>query len=224
MRKLIAVVVVVLAILAIPVGAAGWSGVVQVPIVSGVFGMDHARDLGMQQDRAEFEAFCAEFGIERPSAPANYTLSSPHHWAGSVAIDGVLTEAALGSLREFNSANPYLDGVNFRIHDGYVEMAAFVKGIPGYPFSGPVYGQFSIERTGPKSVGVNISQLEFGHIGVPGNYMTEAEDKLGSYLNKTIATAGITIDAVELTEGQIHFKGTWPKTITADPPATGSVP
>jgi hypothetical protein len=38
-------------------------------------------------------------------------------------------------------------GINFRIHAGYVEMAAFVKSIPGYPISGPVYGQFSIKRT-----------------------------------------------------------------------------
>ena len=224
MRKLIVLVVVLAVIVGAPTGVAAWSGVVQVPVVSGMFGMDHARDLGMQKDRQAFEDFATQFGIERPSAPENYTLSSPHHWAGGVKVDGVITEAALGSLREFNSANPYLKDISFRIHPGYVEMAAFVKGVPGYPFSGPVYGKFSIERHGPKSVSVNISSLQFGNIGVPGNYIDQAETEIGTYMNENIVEAGISIDSLQLREGGIYFKGTWPKTITADAPANGQVP
>jgi hypothetical protein len=221
MRKLIAIVVVLAVIVT---GAAGWSGVVQVPIVSAAFGMDHARDLGMKQDRQAFEDFCTQYGITRPSAPGNYTLSSHHHWSGSVQVDGVISEAALGSLREFNSENPYLSQVNFRIHAGYVEMAAFVKGVPGYPISGPVYGQFSITRTGSSSVAVSISSLQFGNIGVPGGYVDQAETEIGAYVNATILEAGISIQALELREGGIYFRGTWPKTITADAPASGNVP
>ena len=224
MRKLVVVVVALAVVLGASTGVAAWSGVVQVPVVSGIFGMNHARDLGMQQDRQAFEDFCTQFGIERPSAPANYTLSSTHHWSGRVQVDGVITEAALGSLREFNSTNQYLSGINFRIHAGYVEMAAFVKGIPGYPISGPVYGQFSIERNGPKSVSVKISSLQFGNIGVPSNYIDQAESEIGTYMNANIVEAGISIDSLALREGGIYFKGTWPKTITADAPVNGQVP
>jgi hypothetical protein len=224
MRKLVAVVVALAVVVGASASVAGWSGVVQVPVVSAIFGMDHARDLGMKQDPQAFEDFCTEFGIERPSAVANYTLSSPHQWSGSVLVDGVISEGALGSLREFNTSNPYLSGINFRIHDGYVEMAAFVKGVPGYPFSGPVYGRFSIERNGPESVSVNISSLQFGNIGVPGNYVNQAESEIGAYMNATIVKAGITIDSLALREGGIYYKGTWPKTITAGPPVNGQVP
>jgi hypothetical protein len=224
MRKVVVIGVVVLVILALPLGVAGWSGVVQVPIVSSVFGMDHARDLGLQKDRAAFEAFCAQFGIDTPSPDGNYTLASVHHWDGSTDVDGVLTEGALGSIYEFNTDNPYLSGVNFRIHDGYVEMAAFVKSVPGYPFSGPVYGKFSIERTGPTSVSIDISELQFGNIGVPGDQVNQATDEIAAYLNATISKAGITIDALELREGGVYFKGTWPATITADPPVSGNLP
>lgn len=224
MRRLVTLIVVLVVALGVPAGAAAWSGVVQIPILSPMLGMDHARDLGMPQDRQAFEDFCARYGIERPSDPDNYTLASPHGWSGSVKIDGVLSEAALGSLREFNSANPYLSGINFRIHDGYVEIAAFAKSVPGYPFAGPVYGRFSIERTGPKSVSIDFSQLDFGHIGVPGDIVAQAQTEIDAYLNATIVKAGITIDALDLREGGIYFKGSWPKTITADPPAAGSVP
>ena len=201
MRKLIGVLVALAVVLAVPLSVAAWSGVVQVPVVSGVFGMDHARDLGMKSDRQAFEAFTKQFGIERPSAPGNYTLSSPHQWAGGVKVDGVLTEAALGALPEFTSQNPYLSGINFRIHDGYVEMAAFVKGIPGYPLSGPVYGKFSIERTGSKSVSVNISSLQFGNVGVPSNYVDQAETEIGTYLNANIVEAALSIHSLQLPEG-----------------------
>ena len=43
-------------------------------------------------------------------------------------------------------------------------------------------------------------------------------------MNKTILEAGISIDSLELREGGIHFKGTWPKTITADAPNPADLP
>jgi hypothetical protein len=33
----------------------------------------------------------------------------------------------------------------------------------------------------------------------------------------------VTIDTLELKEGAIRFKGTWPKTITANPPASADL-
>jgi hypothetical protein len=220
LRRVLAVIVgvVVAAVVAI-----SWLGLAQVPVLSAAFGMDRARDLGMQPDRASFESFADKYGITRPSPVENYTLSSKHHWSGSVEIDGNLSEAALGSLHEFNTANSHVSQIQFRIHDGYVEMAAFVN-VPGYPISGPVYGQFSIARTSSKTVAVDITQLELGRVGVPGNVVDEVQTTLNGYLNKTIIEAGITIDSLELQEGAIYFKGTWPKTITADAPNPNDIP
>jgi hypothetical protein len=203
--------------------AVSWLGLAQVPVMSAAFGMDHARDLGMPSDRAAFESFCDKYGITRPSPAANYTLSSKHHWSGSVDVDGEISEAALGSLREFTTANSHFSQIQFRIHDGYAEIAAFVN-VPGYPISGPVYGQFSITRTSPKSVSLDISRLEYGRVGVPGDIVNQARTALDGYVNMTIVEAGITLDKLELREGAIYFKGTWPKTITADPPNPADVP
>jgi hypothetical protein len=203
--------------------AVSWLGVAQVPVLSAAFGMDKPRDLKMVQDRAAFDSFCAKWGLERPSPAANYTLSSKHHWSGSVAVDDTISEAALGSLREFNSPNAHFSAIQFRIHAGYVEMSAFVN-VPGYPVSGPMYSQFSLTSTSPKTVAVSISHLDFGRIGVPSNVLDTVTTTLNGYLNKTILEAGITIDTLELREGAIRFKGTWPKTITVDAPDPASVP
>jgi hypothetical protein len=223
MRLLRGLLVALLGLVVAAIVAVSWLGLVQVPVMSAAFGMDRARDLGMPSDRAAFEAFCDQYGITRPSPAENYTLSSQHHWEGSVKVDGTIGEAALGSLREFTTANSHFSQIQFRIHDGYAELAAFVN-VPGYPISGPVYGQFSIARTSPKSVSIDIKQLDYGRVGVPGNVVDQAKTALEGYLNATIVEAGITIDSVELREGAIYYKGTWPKTITADPPNPADVP
>ena len=213
----------VVAIAAAAVVGVSWLGLAQAPVLSSTFGMDRARDLQMPSDRVAFESFCDQYGITRPSPAQNYTLSSKHHWSGAVGVDGVISEGALGSLREFNTPNSHFSQIQFRIHSGYVEMAAFVN-VPGYAISGPVYGKFSISRTSSKSVAIDISQLDFGRVGVPGNVVDQARTAIDTYVNATIVEAGISIDALELREGGIYFKGTWPKTITADAPNPDAVP
>ena len=104
-----------------------------------------------------------------------------------------------------------------------MELSAFVN-VPGYPASGPVYTRFSISATSSRTVALDFSELDFGRIGVPGNVVNQAKTTIEAYLNKKIIETGVTIDTLELHEGAIRFKGTWPKTITADPPKTTIVP
>jgi hypothetical protein len=201
--------------------ATSWLGIVQVPILSSAFGMDHPRDLHMVKDSAALDAFCSKWGIERPSPPANYTLSSKHHYSGGVQVDDTISEAALAALPEYSAPNAHISQMQFRIHEGSIEMSAFVH-VPGYPASGPMYAQFSISATSSRTVALDFSHLDFGRIGVPGNVVDTVKTTLDEYLNTKILEAGVTIDTLELHEGAIRFKGTWPKTITADPPKTAS--
>jgi hypothetical protein len=218
------ILVVVVGIVVVAVVAVSWLGLAQVPVLSGAFGMDRARDLGVRPDAAAFQAFATKYGITRPSPAKDYTLSSKHHYSGTVQVDGTLTEGALAGRGEFQNPNSHFSQVQFRIHDGYAEVAAFVDDVSGYPISGPVYGQFSVSRTSPTSVAIDVTQLDFGRIGVPGTAVDKVQSALDDYLNQKIAEAGIRIDTLELREGGIYFKGTWPKTITADPPNENDVP
>jgi hypothetical protein len=194
--------------------AVSYLGFAQVPGLSAAFGMDHARDLHMVKDSAALDAFCTQWGIERPSPVTNYTFTAKHHGSGSVQIDGTISEAALAALPEYSNSNKYFDQLQFRIHEGYAEISAFVH-VPGYPVTGPVYGKASIVRTSSTTVSVSFSDLEFGRVGVPGNVVDQAVDHFNSVLNREIADNGVSIDTLQLHEGGIRFKGTWPKTITA---------
>ena len=203
--------------------ATSWLGVRQVPILSSAFGMDHARDLHMVKDSAALDAFCSKWGIKRPSPAENYTLSSKHRYSGSVQVDATISEAALAALPEYSAPNAQVSQIQFRIHEGSMEMSAFVN-VPGFPASGPVYAQFSIAATSSRTVALDFSELDFGRIGVPGNLVNTVKTTLDEYLNKKILAAGVRIDTLELHEGAIRFKGTWPKTITADLPNPAGVP
>ena len=192
-------------------------GVVQVPGLSAAFGMDRPRDLHMVKDSAALEALCSKWGIDKPSPTQNYTLSSPHHYSGSVQIDDTISEGAIAARPEFSAPNDNFRQVQFRIHEGSIEMSALVN-VPGYPVSGPVYTQFSVSVTSPRTVALDFSELDFGRIGVPGNVVETVKTRVDEYVNQRLFEMGVTIDTLELHEGAIRFKGTWPKTITADPP------
>jgi hypothetical protein len=121
-------------------------------------------------------------------------------------------------MPEYSAPNAHVSQIQFRIHEGSMEMSAFVN-VPGYPASGPVYAQFLISATSSTTVAIDFSHLDFGRIGVPSNVVSTVKTTIDEYLNKKILETGVTIDTLELHEGAIRFKGTWPKTITADPPA-----
>jgi hypothetical protein len=211
LRKVLILVGVVLVVALVGVS---YLGVAQVPGLSAAFGMDHARDLHMVKDSAALDAFCTKWGIERPSPAANYAFTAKHYGSGSVQIDDTISEAALAALPEYSNPNKYFDQLQFRIHEGYAELSAFAH-IPGYPVTGPVYAKASIVKTSSTTVAVSISDLEFGRVGVPGNVVSQVVDHLNSTLTQEIADNGVTIDTLQLHEGGIRFKGTWPKTITA---------
>ncbi|MGZ6267553.1 MAG: hypothetical protein ACXWM8_07715 [Candidatus Limnocylindrales bacterium] len=197
--------------------AVSWLGVMQVPVLSAAFGMDHPRDLGMVRDAGALDAFTSKWGIEMPSPTQNYNLANKHHYSGSVQVDDTISEAALAALPEYSAPNKIISQMQFRIHEGFVAMSAFVN-VPGYPASGPMYTEFSVTATGSQTVAVDFAHLDFGRVGVPGNVVDTVKTEVSNYLNKKILEAGVTIDTLQLHEGGITFKGTWPKTITADPP------
>jgi hypothetical protein len=196
--------------------AVSWLGVVQVPVLSAAFGMDHPRDLHMVKDSTALNDFTSKWGIEMPSPTQNYNLGNKHHYSGTVQVDDTISEAALAALPEYSAPNAHISQIQFRIHEGSVEMSAFVN-VPGYPASGPMYAQFSISATSSRTVAVDFSHLDFGRVGVPGNVVDTVKTAVNEYLDKKILEAGVTIDTLQLHEGGIRFKGTWPKTITADP-------
>jgi len=224
MKKLLGLVL-VLAIVA--VGAAAWSGVVQVPVVSHALGMDHARDLGAAPaDATAYAAWSKQLGLAFSSPDANYTFASKHTFAGTVKLDGTVPEGTLTGMREFGNPAPGISDVHVRFHAGSMETSAIVDLAPyGYPLSGPVYARAAVTVTGPRTVSVSVSSLTFGNITVPSDIAAKAQDAINSYLATRLATIdGLSIKHLAFVDGAVDFTGTVPKSYGADIPAKGTLP
>ena len=104
MRALVRFVVVLAVLAALVGGAAAWMGVLQVPVLSASFGMDHPRDLGSAQpDEAAYASFSSRLGVKLPSPAANYSFSSRHEFSGSVAVNETIQESTVLAIREFQT-------------------------------------------------------------------------------------------------------------------------
>ncbi len=227
MKALVRLVVVLVLLAAIVVGGLGFAGVLQVPVVSSLAGMDKPRDLaGLDADAVAYQEFLDAHGFRLLSPAANYTLSSAHTFGGSVPVDEVIGEAEINAMGELRNDTAAFKDVSVRFHDGYAEVAAMVdlSGF-GYPFAGPVYGTWAITVNGPRSVTVDLQSVEFGRIPVPADVAKMAEDALNSYLAGRLATIdGLSIQTFALEEGGVYFVGTLPETYEAGAPAAGQLP
>lgn len=219
---------IVLAVLALIVAVGvSFAGVVQVPILSGAFGTNAPRDLGeAAPDSAGYDAVVATYAMEMPSPEENYTFASKHSFSGSVDVDQTFTEGQVMAIREMSNPAPGISNVHVRFHDGSAEVAAMVDLAGwGYPFSGPVYGTWTIGVNGPQAVDVSVSSLEFGKVPVPADIAAQAESALNSYLASRLPQVdGLSIETVELREGGIHYAGSLPQAYEAEPPAAGQLP
>ncbi len=223
MRKLVVLLVLVAAL----VCAVAYSGVLQVPVLSGLMGTDHARDLGeADADPAAYAALVKDLGLGFTSPGEHYTFSSVHTFAGSVALDATLSEGTVMAIREFNAPAPGIDDVHVRFHNGSLETSAMVDLAPyGYPLSGPVYARATVTVTGPRSISVSVSDLAFGNVPVPGDVAAQAETAINAYLaTRLVGIDGLAIDSLAFTEGGVAFSGTVPQSYGAGVPKVGDLP
>ncbi|MEI7743688.1 MAG: hypothetical protein WCK58_08060 [Chloroflexota bacterium] len=227
MRLLVRLLGLVVVLAVIVVVLAAFAGVAKVPVLTGFFGNDKPRDLGeAAPDQAGFDALVAGYGIKMPSPAQNYTFASPHSFSGSVKVDATFTEGQIMALKEMGNPAPGISDVHMRFHAGSAEVAAMVDlSAWGYPASGPVWATWTLDVTGPTSVEVAITQLEFGKIPVPGDLATQASDALNNYLASRLPQVdGLEIGTFELVEGGVHFSGSLPQTYEASAPVPGGLP
>jgi hypothetical protein len=221
-------VVIILGVLAVAVVCGlGFVGVLPVPVVSSMAGMDKARDLGGPgADPVALKEFVDAHGFQLLSPAANYTLSSAHTFGGSIPMDEVIGEGEINALGELQNDTAAFKQVSMRFHDGSGEVAAMVDlaGF-GYPFAGPVYATWAITVNGPKSITVDLQSVEFGRIPIPADLATVAENAINSYFAGRLATIdGLSVEKFDLVEGGVSFVGTVPETYEAGVPALGQLP
>ena len=213
-RKLIGIVLVIM-IVAVVIAA---TGIFYVPGLSDVLGTSKPRDLGVKGDPAKFNALLARENVKLADPADRYSLTSDIRYGNAVPMDITVSSEDLTSLMQATNTKGPLTSMQVRLLDNNrMEMSTYadLTGY-GYPVRGPVYLMGTFTKGSSSSVKINLEDGSLGIIPIPESIRTQAADGLDQAVNKQLSSMpGMRIDELAISNGQLHYRGAFPKTAHA---------
>ncbi len=176
-------------------------------------------DLDVEYDPVLFSMMLEEEGVVLASNPSNYCLTCDIIYSDPGPMDISVTSEELTSyLQATNNEKGPLKNIQVKLgSDNRAEVAADVDLTEyGYNLSGPVYAVGRIETASDKSVRITLAEVSSGPLPVPGDQVQQGEDALEDLINEHLSEMeGLRIDSLKIEDGELHFEGMFPKTISA---------
>jgi hypothetical protein len=195
----------------------GWSGVVQIPVVSSALGANKPVDLGVKPNPQALTSLEQKIPVKVVGDSNQFVAGGNETYSGSIPVETTTTSEEITSfLQNFpRGNNSVFKDTQVKKVEGGVEISTK---IPKY-LNAPVYVRVNISKLTSKSVKLDILNAKLGRIPVPASYLTKATDYIQKLVNDRIAQVdGFTIDTLEYHDGYTTFKGTYPAEVS---PATG---
>jgi hypothetical protein len=234
----------ILAIVVVVVLVAGYFGFV--PGVSGMFGSNKARDLGVTYTQTDYQSARQKSNIKRVDLPSNTPPEQSLVFSGQHAANFNLTDNEVTALVNEKSWRyfPVHDGqVRFNA-DGTAEFSGILeldtlqdyaraRGYSEEDFKmvtgwidkvAIVQSNIPFYAKGTASVGspmdFNFQKLELGRFSVPVSQMNDNKSKILNWLQEGLSRVnGFSVNKFNISNGQLHFDGTLPDTVSR---ATGN--
>ncbi len=203
---------VVLAIIIIlPLLFLGWTGIYSIPVLTDLFGSRKPIDLGVVVSNEALASAIADNPMDLEGDPAEYSGVAKKIYTGQVPInDQHSSEEMTSFLQHYTQNAPYIRDLQVKFIDGGMEISAFVKEY----VKAPVYIKVGVEKTGVKSIKLNLQKAKIGRLSVPETYYDDIEKFAEDVINdKLTEIEGFTIDKLEYTDGQAYLKGTLPEKV-----------
>jgi len=195
------------------------TGIFYVPGFSEILGTNKARDLGVKADPAKFNALLARENVKLNGPASDFDLTATIQYGPAAPMDATVTSEELTSLMQAtNNEKGPLKNMQIKLgSNNQLEMSADADLQKlGYPVSGPVYLKGTLEKAGPGSVRMKVSEGSFGLIPIPGDMLKQGENGLQQQVNRQLsAMPGMRIDALSIENGQLHYSGAFPQSATA---------
>ncbi|AFV23266.1 hypothetical protein Mpsy_1057 [Methanolobus psychrophilus R15] len=91
---------------------------------------------------------------------------------------------------------------------GYIDLNEF-----GYNFKGPVYAEGTFQKASDSSISLDISGAKVGLLPLPSGSAKQGEQELENLINSHLSKMpGLNIESLEVDDGNLNFKGDFPKT------------
>jgi hypothetical protein len=196
------------------------SGFINIPFLTSMFGADKPKDLGVRYDPAALGKMLQEAGVQFTSPASNYCLTCVISYSDTSPMDLKVTSEELTSyIRQTNNEKGPFKDLQIKLGtDNHLEAAGLLNlSDYGYDYTAPAYASGTIEKAGDKSVRIKIDKGEAGRVPVPDDYSAQAGDALEQMINEQLAKMpNLKIETLEIKDGELHFKGDFPKKITAN--------
>jgi hypothetical protein len=210
----------VLVVLALLIAAAvAASGIVQVPILSNMFGTDRPADLGVIPDYGGFRGAVDAQGVHVDSPYSKLCLTCDVRYGDSRPMNVSLDSAeATAYFRAVNDEKGPLREAQIRFGDNdEVEVTGLLNvDFEGRHFDGPVYGKGIFKKASGTSVVIVLRSGRSGLMPVPRQYLDAAQNALEDRFNQQFASMpGLMIDELSVEGGKMRFKGDFPHDVSA---------
>ncbi len=211
--------IVLVALLLIVLLVVASTGLIKIPVLTSIVGADHAPDLGVKSDPGLFESMLEGGGITLTDPSGNYCLDCDIKYSNPGAMDIYVTSSELTSyLQATNNEKGPLKDIQIKLgNNNEAEIGAYLDlKDRGVNFAGPVYAKGRIVKGSPATLRLEIDKAKAGWVPVPGSYLDQGENELEDTINDQLAKMpGLNIETLSINDGQLHFKGDFPKTASA---------
>jgi hypothetical protein len=212
------IVAVVLCLCIVLTGVAA-TGVFYIPGFSDALGTNKARDLGIKADPVKFDALLARENVKLNGPASGFDLTANIRYGQAAPMDATVTSEELTSMMQAtNNANGPLKNMQVKLgSNNQLEMSADADLQKfGYPVKGPVYLKGTLEKAGPGSVKMTVSEGAFGLVPVPADVLKQGNDGLEQAVNKQLSSMpGLRIDTLSIDNGQLHYTGAFPTSVSS---------
>ena len=238
MKVILGIFVGILAVVVVLVLVAGYFGFV--PGISGIFGSDKPRDLGVTYTHADYLSVIAKDKIQRVDLPADTPPAQSLSFSGSQSASFNITSAEATALLN-DTPWPYSPVSDCQVRfnaDGTGEMSGimhfdkihdyliarvyteddYIAGLNYLQKFAVIQKQmpFYVKGTGSVVNGVitfDVSKLELGRFSVPLSQVNDHKsDLITAARTAGSHVPGFKVNNFSISGGQVHFDGTLPKT------------
>ncbi len=189
------------------------------PGLSGLLGTDKPRDLGVKYTPGDYQSALAKIPGFKMTNAKDWCLTCPYVSKGSVPVDTEITSEEFTANLNQATKGPIKDAqVKFNA-DGTIESSGMLN-IP--QLNAPIYVKGKLDQVSSRLVTFKLESLEVGRLGIGGAQLSQAQDLLNAvaadFFNRN---PGLSIDTLQVEDGKVKFKGTYPQEIQGIP---GSLP
>lgn len=208
-RTFLIVLVIIIVVVVIGVSA---TGVYAVPGVSDIFGFGKPKDLGVKTSPEALTSTEKEIPLQITGAQVDYSTASPAEiFSGELAVDTQTSSEEITSWleRHAGSGAPVSD-VQVKFIEGGMEISGMVHKY----IEAPAYVKVIVNKTGERSVSVDLQKAKVGMFTVPEKYYGDIAQWFEDRVNSRMATIpGLRMDTVEYHDGYSYFVGTYPEVV-----------